>query len=185
MKEIVSTIMTFVSLGYGMQRSLDQKQTDQAKNYRVEELVVISTAFDYEGDIPMKYTCEGENIQPPLAVHNIPAGTKTLAVVMYDEDAPDGHLTHWVAFNIEPKRMIEENSLPGTTGKNGKGSNIYFGPCPTIGTHYYHFQVYALNTELGLDHTADEKSLKRAMAKHIIGYGELVGRYKKNSMADN
>lgn len=178
MKEIVSTIMTIVSIGFGLQESLEQ-------NIRTTELVVMSPIFDSEKNIPIKYTCEGENIQPPLVIQNLPAGTQSLAVVMYDADATNGHLTHWVAFNIEPKRVIDENSFPGITGKNGKGTNVYFGPCPSIGEHEYHFQVYALNKMLSLKGNTDERRLKQAMGKSIIGYGELIGRYKKNSMADN
>lgn len=148
-------------------------------NREEAKLIVVSPAFENEKDIPVKYTCDGENVHPAITVQNLPDSTKTLAVIMYDEDAPGGHFVHWVAFNIEPKEMIAENSNPGISGKNDQGKKGYTGPCPPSRTHFYQVEVYALDDELKLTDQADERTLKQSMQKHIIGYGKLTGRYKR------
>lgn len=175
MKEILFSMMTLVSITSGFKGTPPDNTG--------EELVVTSPVFENDKNIPPKYTCQSGDVQPPLLIQNLPLKTKSVAVVMYDEDGPDGHVTHWIAFNIEPKRVIEENSMPGITGLNDHGNNTYFGPCPGIGTHTYHFQIYALDVMLKLDKNTDERKLKRSMHKHIIGYGELSCQYKKLDMA--
>src|SRR5690349_21264284 len=88
-------------------------------------LQVSSSAFKNNGLIPVKYTCEGENINPAISVENIPTKTKSLALIMDDPDAPNGGFTHWVMWNIDPSATINENNAPGTQGKNGAGKNSY------------------------------------------------------------
>src|SRR5882672_9711576 len=96
-------------------------------------LEISSPAFSNNGSIPMKYTCEGNDINPPLAIKNIPPGTKSLTLIVDDPDAPKGTFDHWVIWNINPTESISENSAPGTQGKNGMGANAYKGPCPPTG----------------------------------------------------
>jgi len=84
-----------------------------------------------------------------------------------------------VIWNIPPVHNIKEDSAPGIQGKNSMGKNNYSGPCPPSGTHHYHYKVYALDTELSLPSTTDEKKLLSAMQTHIISSGELVGLYKR------
>lgn len=142
-------------------------------------LTVKSPAFENNQSIPSKYTCDGSNINPALSIKDIPKESKSLALVIDDPDAPKGTFDHWIMWNIPVKEMIEENSAPGAQGKNGKGENKYYGPCPPSGTHHYHFHVYALDTKLDLPVNTDKNALLKAMEGHIIGQGELIGTYKK------
>jgi hypothetical protein len=129
--------------------------------------------------IPSKYTCDGDNINPPLTIKNIPKQTKSLALIVDDPDAPSGTFDHWITWNIPPVETIGENSAPGSHGRNGSGRNGYMGPCPPSGTHHYHFKVYALDTKLTLQEGANKKQLENAMKGYILAMGELIGLYKK------
>ncbi len=142
-------------------------------------LTVKSPVFKSNDYIPAKYGCDQSNINPPLQIENLPANTKTVALIMDDPDAPKGTFVHWVVWNIKPNASIDEDKNPGTEGKNGKGENKYTGPCPPSGTHHYHFKVYALDTELNLPKSNDKEGLLKAMKDHIIGQGELVGLFKR------
>lgn len=142
-------------------------------------LVIKSPAFAANDFIPSKYTCTGENINPELTIDEVPPGTRTLALIVDDPDAPNGTFDHWVMWNIPPADRIRENSAPGVQGKNGKKETGYTGPCPPNGTHHYHFKIYALDISLDLDRNSDKKALLAAMNKHILASGELVGVFKK------
>jgi Raf kinase inhibitor-like YbhB/YbcL family protein len=142
-------------------------------------LHVTSPAFDAQGEMPRKYSCEGINVSPSLEIKGIPMGTGSLAIVVEDPDAPSGTWTHWVVWNIPPTPIIHEAEVPGVQGVNDFGVNLYGGPCPPSGTHHYHFKVYALDKMLDLPPAANKLQLEFAMDNHILAYGELVGRYKK------
>jgi len=148
-------------------------------NDKINMLIISSPAFQNEGVIPSKYTCEGEDINPPLEVDNIPEGTKTLAIIVEDPDAPKGIFDHWLVWNIPPESPIEENRIPGMSGKNRAGKIGYYGPCPPSGYHRYYFHVYALDNSLDLEAGIDKTTLKRAMELHVLAEGSLMGRYKK------
>jgi Raf kinase inhibitor-like YbhB/YbcL family protein len=143
-------------------------------------LNVSSPSFKQNGMIPSVYTCEGKNINPSITIKNIPAKTMSLALIVDDPDAPKGTFDHWVIWNIDPSATtINENSAPGTEGKNGSGKNGYMGPCPPSGTHHYYFKVYALNAKLNLAGGASKKQLEAAMKGHMLAKAELIGLYKK------
>jgi len=142
-------------------------------------LQVSSSSFKENGLIPAKYTCEGENINPAISVKNIPQKTQSLALIMDDPDAPNGGFNHWIMWNIDPSVTINENSAPGTQGKNGAGKNSYAGPCPPTGTHHYHFKVYALDTKLNLQNGAGKTQLEDAMKGHILPQVNLSGFIKR------
>lgn len=142
-------------------------------------LTVSSAAIENKGFIPARYTCDGDGINPQLVIGNLPIETKSMALIIDDPDAPSGTFVHWVMWNIPPKGRIEENSAPGKEGKNGKKENLYAPPCPSSGTHHYHFKVYALDTMLDLYDNTDKKALLKAMEGHILASGELVAMYKK------
>ena len=143
-------------------------------------LIVSSIAFSQGGHIPKKYSCEGENINPPLEINHFPKEkTKTLAIIVEDPDAPRGIFDHWLVWNISPKEPISENYIPGVSGRNSFGNTGYGGPCPPSGSHRYYFKVYALDTSLDLAEGADKKQLQDAMQGHIITSGELMAHYKK------
>ncbi len=145
-------------------------------------LKVKSNAFNDGELIPVKYTCEGENINPQLEISGYPQGTKTLLLIMEDPDAPHGTFYHWLIWNILPEQAISENSSPGISGKNSAGKTGYRGPCPPSGTHRYFFKFYALDTSISLSEDADFNMLKEAMYGHVIGEGKLMGKYEKKSI---
>ena len=147
------------------------------------KLEVRSVAFSNNGHIPPRYTCEGEDINPPLEVLNIPEGTKTLALIVEDPDAPRGTFDHWLVWNIFPNEAIAEQSNPGVSGRNSFGTIGYGGPCPPSGSHRYYFKVYALDTSLNLLAGADKKTLQEAMNGHILAEGSLMGHFQKKKVA--
>ena len=151
------------------------------------EIQVTSSAFQDEGMIPSKYTSDGSDVSPPLKFANVPDGTKSLALINDDPDAPMGTWIHWVMWNIKPEtRELAENiptdkTLPDGTkqGMTSFGRHGYGGPAPPSGTHRYYFKVYALDTELNLPDSAGKKDLLKAMEGHIIAQGQLMGKYKR------
>ena len=140
---------------------------------------ITSPEFKNNGSIPAKYTCQGQDINPPLLIEGIPEGTKSLALIMDDPDAPMGTWVHWVVYDIPPAGRIAENSVPGTQGTNTSGAFEYGGPCPPSGTHRYFFKVYALDAMLGLKEGVAKKDLEKSMEGHILDKAELMGVYKK------
>ncbi len=143
-------------------------------------LTITSTSFPANGNIPSVYTCEGNNTSPALHIGGLPTGTKSLAIIVHDPDAPmAGGFTHWVAWNIAPTGDITENFKGGEQGLNGAGKAGYMGPCPPSGTHHYHFMIYALDTKLKLDKSTNKAGLEKAMDGHILQQGDLIGLYKK------
>ena len=144
-------------------------------------LKVTSSAFQKNGNIPTKYTCEGEQVNPPLSITGIPPGAKSLAIILHDPDAPmDGGFTHWVVWNIDPStKDIPEGFKGAEQGLNGAKQAGYIGMCPPSGTHHYHFMVYALDTKLDLSKQTDKTELEKSMKGHILAKGDLVGLYKK------
>jgi Raf kinase inhibitor-like YbhB/YbcL family protein len=147
----------------------------------VMPMLISSNSFVNNGDIPVKYTCQGENINPNLIIEEYPPKTKSLVVIMDDPDAPDKPFDHWILYNIMPTKMINEKSAPGLEGKNSKGTIGYTGPCPPTGKHHYHFQVYALDMMISVKAGAPRSSVERGMLNHIIGYGEMTGLYQKTA----
>ncbi|MDP3726680.1 MAG: YbhB/YbcL family Raf kinase inhibitor-like protein [bacterium] len=141
-----------------------------------------SSAFKHNTLIPQKYTCDGENINPALMFLNIPKGTKSLALIMDDPDAPVGLWVHWVLWNISPDtKEIEENYTPkdAIEGMTSFGKEGYGGPCPPNGEHRYFFKLYALDSELVLPTTADKETLEEAMVGRVLEKAELIGLYSR------
>lgn len=144
---------------------------------------IFSPEFKHNESIPKKFTCQGQDINPALKIEDIPQGTKGLALIMDDPDAPMGTWVHWVVFNISVTSTIstiEEDSIPGEQAMNNFGRKNYGGPCPPSGTHRYFFKVYALDTTLELSQVTNKASLEKAMQGHILGQAELIGLYKKH-----
>jgi len=162
-----------------------------AENRRKEgtamKLTVTSTAFPEGGKIPAKYTCDGANISPPLSWTKGPEGTKSYALIADDPDAPMGTWVHWVMYNVPvsvtslpenvPKsEKLKEGSVQGTNDFKRDG---YGGPCPPGGTHRYYFKVYALDTVIKAGPGLTKKKLLGEMEGHILGQGELMGKYSR------
>lgn len=146
-----------------------------------------SPAFTEGAAIPTAYTCDGQDISPPLAWGEPPAGTKSLALISDDPDAPGGMWVHWVAYNLPPAiRQLPEGvpadaQLPDGTrqGRTDFGRTGYGGPCPPSGTHRYFFKLYALDTTLSLAPGATAKQLGAAMQGHILAQAQLMGTYRR------
>lgn len=145
----------------------------------MKSLSVMSSSFGSNQLIPKKYTCDGEDVNPPLSVGGVPEGTKSLVLVVDDPDAPMGTWVHWVAWNIPPTDRIEENTAPGIEGLNDFGKHSYGGPCPPSGTHRYFLKFYALDTKLSLPSNSRKKDVENAMKDHVLAKGELVGLYSR------
>jgi len=142
-----------------------------------------SPAFQHNQLIPAKYTCDGDNVNPPLHLSNVPADTKSLALIVDDLDAPMGTWTHWTWWNASPHTTeIAEHSVPpgAVQGATSFGTPGYGGPCPPSGTHRYHFRLYALNDIISLPATATVDQLNEAIAGHIIEHVDLVGLYQRS-----
>lgn len=145
----------------------------------ITTLLISSLAFNQGGMMPSQFTCDGKNVNPPLHIDKIPEGTKSLALIVDDPDAPRGTWVHWVVWNIPPTHEIGENTTPGVQGLNDFQKASYDGPCPPSGTHRYYFKVYALDTMLTLTPHSRKQDLEKAMKDHIIGSGEIMGRYAR------
>jgi len=145
----------------------------------MEKLAITSSVFKNKGVIPAKYTCDGENVNPPLSVEGVPEGTESLVLIVDDPDAPMGTWDHWVVWDIPPTKKIEENSVPGTEGLNDFGKHSYGGPCPPSDTHRYFFKVYALDTKLDLPSNSRKRNVEKAMEGHILAKGEIIGLYSR------
>lgn len=141
-----------------------------------------STEFKNKEFIPIKYTCDGQDINPPLEISGVPEKAESLALIVDDPDAPNGDWVHWVLWNIPPDTLkIKESSVPqgAIEGTNDFNHTRYGGPCPPKGTHHYYFKLYALDTVLDLDSSKTKKDLLKAVEGHIIAQAELVGLYQR------
>ena len=141
---------------------------------------VTSPAFAHNTIIPQQYTCQGQDINPPLTISNIPEGTVSLALIIDDPDAPIRTWDHWIIWNIQPTAKIKENSAPGIQGKNSWGRQDYGGPCPPSGTHRYFFKLYAIDSTIDLPAGSTKVALEAAMQGHILEQAELIGLYQKS-----
>lgn len=149
-------------------------------------LAISSPAFAAGAPIPQTYTCDGQNISPPLQWQGVPAGARSLALIVDDPDAPSGTFTHWLAWNIAPDTtQLAENFSATAPASVGQGTSDfrqpgYGGPCPPPGAaHHYHFTLYALDTALDLAAGAGKQQLLDAMQGHIVAQAELVGTYQR------
>lgn len=154
--------------------------TEATRAVDYKQLKVSSIEFQNEGMIPLKYTCDGRNINPSLDIEHIPEEAKCLVLIVDDPDAPIGTWVHWVVWNIPVTHHIKENEVHGTEGINDFQQHHYAGPCPPSGTHRYFFKVYALDALLDLPANTKKLQLEKAMSEHIIAFGELIGLYNRN-----
>ncbi len=155
-------------------------------------MTITSTAFAANAAIPVLYTCEGKDVSPPLTWSGIPAGTKSLALILDDPDAPDPAApkmtwVHWVLYDIPPTATglgegVKAAALPPGTreARNDFGRTAYGGPCPPIGRHRYFFKLYALDAVLPALNPATKASLEQAMQGHVLAQGALMGTYQKS-----
>jgi Raf kinase inhibitor-like YbhB/YbcL family protein len=143
-------------------------------------ITVTSPAFGDGQPIPQRYTCDGDEVSPPLAWSGIPGDAAALALVVDDPDAPGGTYVHWTVVGIDPSRHgVDEGSVPagGVEVANSSGDASYAGPCPPSGTHHYRFTVYALDRDV---HVTPDESLDAvfsAIDRASVGQGTLTGSY--------
>ena len=154
-------------------------------------MTITSPVFRHEGAIPARYTCEGDDVSPPLAFGSVPPAAKGLALIVDDPDAPDPAApkrvwVHWVMYNLPPTTKelpegVRADALPAGTrvGKNDWGNAGYGGPCPPIGRHRYFHKLYALDTVLEDLNQPNKATLEKAMQGHIVGEATLMGTYQK------
>lgn len=152
-----------------------------AEETSINIMEVTSSAFENNAAIPVKYTCDGLNCNPPLFIKKIPANARSLAIIVEDPDAPINSWIHWIVWNIPVTHFIKENDLRGKEGINDFSRKCYCGPCPISGTHRYFFKIYALDTILHLSPQSKKIDLERSMSNHILAFGQLVGVYTKKS----
>ncbi len=148
---------------------------------------IVSSAFQHDGAIPLRYTCDGDNVSPPLSWGEVPGNTKSLALICEDPDSPR-KFVHWLLYNIPPDVTVLQEGIPmgelveghAMQGRNDFGDIGYGGPCPPEGsTHHYHFTLYALDTMLDLDAGATKHELENAIGGHVLGHGRLTGTYRR------
>jgi Raf kinase inhibitor-like YbhB/YbcL family protein len=162
------------------------------KNQEGRKMILTSTVFFHGGTIPQRYTCEGSDFSPPLAWSELPAGTKSLVLIVDDPDAPDPAApkmtwVHWVLYNLPPiagelPEAVPAKALPPGTqqGVNDWQRTGYGGPCPPVGRHRYFFKLSALDVVLpDLDGPA-KTVVEKAMRGHILGHAELMGFYQRS-----
>jgi len=154
-------------------------------------MTITSPVFRHEGAIPARYTCEGDDVSPPLMLGGVPPAAKSLALIVDDPDAPDPAApkrvwVHWVIYNLPPTTKelpegVRADALPAgaRVGKNDWGNAGYGGPCPPIGRHRYFHKLYALDTVLADLNQPNKAAVEKAMQGHIIGEATLMGTYQK------
>lgn len=181
MKKAVSYLIAVLILIYPLAVNAEMKGGKDMK------INVGSAAFTEGEMIPRQYTCDGADISPPLSWSTLPEGTKSIAIIADDPDAPAGTWVHWLVYNLPPDlKGLPENMPAQNTLANGGIQGMtdfrrigYGGPCPPRGTHRYFFKVYAIDTMLNLDPGAIKKRLLVSMEEHILAEGELMGKYRR------
>ena len=152
------------------------------------EITLTSSAFAEGQAIPTKHTCDGENVSPGLSWSGIPEGTKSLALIADDPDAPAGTWVHWVLYDVPAATTQLPENVPaandvlngGKQGRNDFKKIGYGGPCPPKGNpHRYYFKLYALDQKLNLTAGATKANVEKAMKGHILAEGKLMGTYKR------
>jgi Raf kinase inhibitor-like YbhB/YbcL family protein len=148
----------------------------------VADFAITSDAFTDGDEIPRRHTCEGEDVSPALSWSDPPTGTRALALVVDDPDAPVGTFTHWLAANIGPDAggLAEGESAP-VAGSNDFGTAGWSGPCPPPGhgTHRYFFRLHALDAPLDIGLRSGRREFDQALAGHVLATAELVGTYER------
>ncbi|MBS1214977.1 MAG: YbhB YbcL family protein [Proteobacteria bacterium] len=170
---------------------ISQAAAAESRSSGGSTMKLASSAFPANGDIPKRFTCDDSDISPPLSWSDVPAGTKSLALIIDDPDAPDPAApkmtwVHWVVYNLPPdiaglEEGVATGGLPpaARAGINDWKRPGYGGPCPPIGTHRYHHKLYALDVVLPDLAHPDKAALEKAMQGHVIAKAELIGRYAR------
>ena len=181
----LSLALSFIGAGC----ALDKGSVSVTEDLIVKDgnMKITSSAFEHEQLIPVKYSCDSDNINPELSISDTPEGTVSLALLMDDPDVPrnlrpDGVFDHWTVFNMPPtiESIVENTVPPGVIGLNSRGTNEYIGPCPPDKEHRYFFKLYALDIMLDLDANSSKADVEAAMKGHILEEAVLMGRYDRS-----
>lgn len=181
MKKILFIICLVTVMGFGCNTE-SQISIDNTNLSNSNIMKISSAVFENNSAIPDKFTCDGANINPPLNFENVPAGTKSLALLVDDPDAPAGTWTHWLLYNIDPSiSSINENSVPSGAmqGTTSFGTAKWGGPCPPSGIHRYFFKLFALDIVLDTNLIINATKFSELINGHIIGNAELIGLYNR------
>jgi hypothetical protein len=187
MKRIIGFVLSAGLVGGSFTGSTANPLTVKKGVPRMDTITIDCPAFNNKEPIPAKYSCDGADVSPPLSWSNVPAGAKSIALIVDDPDAPRGTWVHWVVYDLLPSRDRVEENIPKTDtipggGKQGRTDFKrvgYNGPCPPSGTHRYFFKIFALDTILNLPAGKTKQDIEKAMKGHILAQGELVGTYTK------
>jgi len=186
---VLRTLLIMMALAItvcGCERRTEPGEVSEERSQYMA-ISISSSAFQEGGTIPAKYTCDGQDISPPLQWAAVPDGAESLALICDDPDAPMGTWVHWVMWNISPTiQGLPENVPPSPELPDGSRQGIsdfrnpgYGGPCPPSGTHRYYFKIYALRTVLDLPNSTRKPDLLKAMEGHILAEGQLMGTYSR------
>lgn len=183
-----ANLVALVGISLASCSAASKNDINSQSQTKVQTMKFESDAFAANSKIPVKYTCDGESISPPLKWGEPPSQTKSIALIVDDPDAPNGTFVHWVFYNLPPQTRNLPPAIPttakvegGIQGKNGRNDFGYTGPCPPNGTHRYFFKLYALDTVLNLDPGATKDKLQAAMEHHILATAEFIGLYQRQS----
>ena len=177
------TLLTIIAVGATSCTMSEPELPDEGEM----TLSLSSPAFQEGEDIPITYTCDGQDVSPPLTWGEPPSETQSFALIMDDPDAPGGVFTHWLLFNLpaDSRELLEavppnELANGALQGKNDFGTIGYGGPCPPPGpAHHYRFTIYALDQALDLMTDASRKQVIDAITGHILARGQLIGMYQR------
>ena len=148
----------------------------------IHQMKITTKSFHATRPIPARFTADGKNVNPSLAISGVPSAAKSLALIVDDPDVPMVRWNHWLLWNIKPEtKSIPEDSIPrgAVVGCNDAGTARYVGPSPPSGTHRYYFRLYALDTKLDLPTATGRPTLDDAIKGHVLAQAELVGRYAR------
>lgn len=192
-KKICFVLLILFLVGCTKQELVEQKVQEKVEE-EVTNMKLTSSAFENSEEIPSKYTCDGENINPPLFISEVPEDARSLALIMDDPDIPNEVkesrgiqvFDHWVLFNIPPEtETINEGSVPegALQGSNSAGNSQHIGPCPPPQyepkEHRYFFKLYALDVVLNLPEGSSKSEVEQAIEGHVLEETELMGKYQR------
>lgn len=179
----ILALVIFADIFYSVTAAKKQTPTVAIqKNKIMKQMTLTSPEFGEKEKIPSKYTCDGEDVNPPLEFNNVSEDAQSLTLIVEDPDAPGKTWVHWVVFNISPRTTaVSEDSVPGrgTEAVTDFGEMGYGGPCPPAGTHRYNFKLYALDTMLDLTEDVTRAEIEHSMEGHILEKAELTGLYSR------
>lgn len=178
---IITGVVSF--LAFQKREVKETKPKESPISKPISKMKLASAAFSENQMIPQKYTCDGENVSPPLSISEAPPNTQSLVLIMDDPDAPGRTFVHWTMWNIDPNATeVPEGSVPkgAVEGLTDFGTKGYDGPCPPSGTHRYIFKLYALGTPLSISENSRKEDLEREMADHVLDFTQFIGLYSRS-----